>query len=253
MRTSLARMTVAALAAVAWIGPAIADTTLVFDDARGQTSTVRLTEGLVRLDGNDQGWMLYRAEEDAAYIVSPADKSYTRIDRAGIAALGGQMDAARAQMERELANLPPEQRAMAEQMMARMLGNTDKPAEPPKPVATGQRRTVNAVDCEDHALSARQGGQSELLCLAQPKALGMSKAENDTVQAMYALLSSLSQATGFAGMPAPAAADLPGVPVLIERDGKARQTLTGVSHESIDRGLYALPDGYTERDASSLR
>lgn len=226
---------------------------MVFDDAGGQTSTVRLTDGLVRMDGGDEGWMLYRAEEDAAYIVSPSDKSYTRIDRDGIAALGGQMDAARAQMQRELANLPPEQRAMAEQMMTRMMGGADKPAEPPKPVATGNRRTVGQVACEDHVLSARGGGKAEVMCLARPEALGMSGAENDTVQSMYVLLGSLSQATGFAGMPAPAAAELPGIPVLIERDGTARQTLTGVSHEPIDRALYSLPPGYTERDASSLQ
>lgn len=233
-------------------GPAMADTTLVFDVAGQPQSTVRLVDGLVRMDGGPTGWVLYRADEDTAYMVNPADKTYTRIDRDGIAALGGQMSAAKAQMEKELAKMPPEQRAMAEQMMARMMGKMAEPPTPPTPKATGESRTVAKVDCDDYTYT-RDNGETDTLCVAAAKALEMSKAEYATVRKMYDMLSELSRATGFAAAATPNMDAVEGLPILVTTDGAQQQRLTTVSHDKIDRALYSLPAGYAERDPSSLK
>lgn len=235
--------------------PAAADTVLSFDTTDQQTaSTVRMVDGAVRIDGQQAGeWMLYQADENALFIVSPRDQSYTRMDEAGIRQLGGQMDAARTEWEAELAKLPPEQRAMAEQMMQRMTGGRSlEKTAPPEPRPTGSSQTVAGVQCANYVVEQR--GASESLCVAKPDALGLSEEEYATVQAMYRLLAKLSEATGFAGSAAPRADKLPGVPVLIEREGgKSRQRLTGVTHPNLESSVFALPSGYTERDPSSLR
>ena len=233
-------------------GSAVADTTLVFDVTGQPQSTVRLVDGLVRMDGGPAGWVLYRAAEDTAYMVNPDDKTYTRIDRDGIAMLGGQVNAARAQMEQELAKMPPEQRAMAEQMMARMLGKLDAPPKPPTPKATGESRKVGKVACDDYTYD-KPNGQTDVLCVASAKALDVSSGEYDTVRKMYDMLSELSRATGFAAAATPNMDTVDGLPILVTTDGAPQQRLTSVSHDKIDRALYSLPAGYTERDPSSLK
>ena len=241
---------------VASVAPAaIADIVLSFDTTdESAASMVRLVDGAVRIDGGkSNAWMLYQASEDTLFIVSPTDKSYTRIDEAGIAKLGGQMDAARAEWEAEMDKLPPEQRAMAEQMMQRMTGGRSlKKTAPPEPQATGSSLTVAGVKCENYVVEQR--GAKETLCVADPDDLGLSDEEYETVQAMYALLAKLGEATGFAGSAAPRADKLPGVPVLIDsRGGQRKQRLTGVEHPNLESSVFALPSGYSERDPSSLK
>lgn len=244
-------VTVAALLLAA-AGPATADTTLLFDVAGQPSAKVQLVDGFVRMDSGPQGWLLYDADKDTAYMVSPSDKSYTRIDRAGIAQIGGHMDAARAQIEKELANLPPEQRAMMESMMGQMMGKpTDKPKRP-TPKATGGTRTVVETKCTDYSYPSGPG-KTDTLCLAKADALKLGKGEYDTARKMYALLTALSDATGFAAVATPNMDDLEGLPIVIEQNGNPQQRLTAVSHEKIDRTLYSVPPGYTERDASSLK
>ena len=57
--------------------PAAADTVLSFDTTDQQTaSTVRMVDGAVRIDGQQAAeWMLYQADENALFIVSPRDRS----------------------------------------------------------------------------------------------------------------------------------------------------------------------------------
>ncbi|WP_348675282.1 hypothetical protein [uncultured Abyssibacter sp.] len=246
------------LLCAASVAPTVhADTVLSFDTTdAGAASTVQLVDGAVRIDGGESGeWMLYKADEDTLFIISPTDRSYTRVDEAGIRKLGGQMDAARAEWEAEMAKLPPEQRAMAEQMMQRMTGGrTLKKTAPPEPQATGSSQSVAGVKCENYVVEQR--GAKETLCVAAPDDLGMSDEEYETVQAMYALLAKLSEATGFAGSAAPRADKLPGVPVLIDSQGgerKRNQRLTGVKHPELRSSVFALPSGYAERDPSDLK
>lgn len=235
--------------------PAAADTVLEFDTTDDAASTVRIVAGAVRIDGargDENEWMLYRSAENALFIVSPADTSYTRLDEAAIDALGGQMDAARAEWADQLARLPPEQRAMAEKMMQQMTGGASLEKAPaPEPKPTGEQQTVAGIDCADYVVNTGRG--SEKLCVAEPEALAMSDDEFTTVRDMYTLLAKLSEATGFAGSAAPRADKLPGVPILIQQaSGDRKQRLRSVAHPDLDAGIFRIPDDYRERDPKSL-
>lgn len=235
--------------------PVAADTVLEFDTTDEAASTVRIVDDAVRIDGAGGAageWMLYRAADDALFIVSPRDASYTRLDEQSIAALGGQMDAARAEWAKQMAKLPPEQRAMAEKMMKQMTGGAslDK-APPPEPRPTGSEQTVAGFACADYVVDTGKG--TEQLCVAKPDVLDMTADEFDTVRGMYALLAKLSEATGFAGSAAPRADNLPGVPILIQTAGGDRkQRLRSVSHREQAADDFRVPEGYTERDPQSL-
>jgi hypothetical protein len=55
--------------------------------------------------------------DEAMYILEPAKKTYSVMDKASVERMSGQMGDAMQQMQAELAKMSPEQRAMVEQMM----------------------------------------------------------------------------------------------------------------------------------------
>ncbi len=90
----------------------LADTLLVFDDG----SRVMIRQGSV-LFGDEENGFLYPGTGDAMTAIDWRDKTYMVIDKEFTSSLSDQMDAAMAQMEAQLAQLPPEQRAMMREML----------------------------------------------------------------------------------------------------------------------------------------
>lgn len=77
-----------------------------------QSNMIRIDE----VDGGDSNVsMIYRNDE--FMVLDHAKKSYMVMDQAMLDSVSTQVSDAMKQMEAQLANLPPEQRAMAEQMM----------------------------------------------------------------------------------------------------------------------------------------
>ena len=59
--------------------------------------------------------MIFR--DDLFLMINHDDKTYTVIDEATLEQIGSRMSAAMTKMEAQLAQMPPEQRAMMEKMM----------------------------------------------------------------------------------------------------------------------------------------
>ena len=89
--------------------------------------------------------MIYRGERREMVIVDHDDKSYMVIDEAMMKSIGEQLSGYEAQMREALKDVPPEQRAMMEQMMkGRMPAPAKAPARPKvKFRNTGERDTKN--------------------------------------------------------------------------------------------------------------
>ena len=67
---------------------------------------------------------------DTMYIIDDADKSYIAFDKATMQKLAEKLNAEMARIKEQLATLPPEQRAQAEQMMGGALRSTAGRAGP---------------------------------------------------------------------------------------------------------------------------
>ncbi len=93
---------------------------------------------------------IFRGDRQEMVIIDHGERSYFVLDKAALAALGGQMSAAMKQVEAALAQLPKEQREMAERMMKQQLeraggaGDTGPTTEYTK---TGERGTHNGYPC----------------------------------------------------------------------------------------------------------
>ena len=79
------------------------------------------TEGtMVRIESHQEGTTnpsttIFR--DETLFIVNHQDQTYHRMDKDSMTRMSSQMSEAMKQMEAQLANLPPEQRAMMERMM----------------------------------------------------------------------------------------------------------------------------------------
>ena len=140
-----------------------------------QISTVVISvEGeLLRMDNEgadegDMGTMVFNGTRNEMTAIDHASKQYFIIDEAALQGMASQMGDAMRQMQAALAELPPEQRAMAEQMMKQRMGAMGASVEEaPKPevVRTGNDDTVNGYDCEVYEV--REAGQvTNELCVS---------------------------------------------------------------------------------------
>ena len=96
---------------------------MVTRDASGNTieaMKVYAQSGKIRMDGvgqpaDERMSMIFLGQE--FLVLDHSDQKYIVVDADMIAAVGSQMEAAMRQMEAQLADMPPEQRAMVEEMM----------------------------------------------------------------------------------------------------------------------------------------
>lgn len=168
------RWTALCLATPAWAGSVIEMESRALNAATEELGTVVISvEGeALRMDtnglGGDSGTMLFNGAANEMTAVDHASRQYFVIDEAALQSMAGQMGAAMREMEAALAELPPEQRAMAEQMMKQRMGGMgagmpEKPA--PTVVRTGDDETVNGYDCEIYEVS-ENGRLINELCVA---------------------------------------------------------------------------------------
>lgn len=72
-----------------------------------------------RKDAGDDSHLIYRGDKQTIWVIKDSDKSYMEMTKASIDAMGQKLDGAMAQMKAELEKMPPEQRKMMEEMMAK--------------------------------------------------------------------------------------------------------------------------------------
>lgn len=239
--------TICALIALLLPVPLLADTLMEFrshdsegGDVPGVTAvSVYVSDSFVRINESDSSWMLYDHGADTLFVVDEQRREYTPLNREAIETLAAEMSAARAEVERQIAKMTPEQKAMVEQMVGHSLDQ--KPAVL-KFASSGERKTVNGYSCTVGRLVS-EGRTYEEFCTAPPRAIGMPGSEYQAIRSMYALMSELQSASGFSGG-VPSYSQLDGLPIEIKsRDGGV-QVISRVSHGDIDDRLFRLPEGY---------
>ena len=164
------------LATTAWAGSVIQMESRDFTQSPPEAGRVVISvEGQsLRMDTNgvgadDRGSMVFDGSVNEMTAIDHPSKQYFVIDEAALQGMANQMGAAMRQMEAALADLPPEQRAMAEQMMKQRMGAmgggaaVERPA--PEVTPTGESDTVNGYDCDVYEVS-EAGQRTNELCVA---------------------------------------------------------------------------------------
>lgn len=161
-RPSLARLArciarVLALGAALSTLPALAGSVMVTEAKVGNetyTNEARVQGANLRVDDNEGRRSSFIMAGKVIYIVDHQDRTYHVLDEPTMRRIGGQVAAARRQMEAQMANMPPEQRRMMQEMMGRM---GQAPGAAPAVPRTQYRRTARSESAAGIACTVWEG------------------------------------------------------------------------------------------------
>ncbi len=87
-------------------------------DGKTTTNQMQMDKNHVRADSNSSGQaFIFDGTSQVMRMLNLEKKTYVEMTKADVEKMGQQVNAAMAQMQEQMKNLPPEQRALVEQMM----------------------------------------------------------------------------------------------------------------------------------------
>ena len=200
----------------------------------------------VRMSQRGQAqWMLYQDGEKTLYIVDDTKRSYSKVTKQMADQLAAQISGMKAQVEAQLANLPPQQREMMKGMMPKLPDfNLDHTYRIEK---SGDARKVGVYNCQPITVFDNDKATEEL-CLAKIKDVGLKQADMDLLKRMGEALSRMAANFG-AGSMAAVLDKIDGVPVEHRKAGDkvAQAVLIKADASTPAANRFTLPEGYSEQ------
>lgn len=250
------------LCGLAWLPPSSsrADTTLKFRaTGDGAPTSIQVTRSKVRMEsgGAQQGYMVFDRDTSSMIAVDTQNRQYFIVDQQTLVQLSSALSALPTgmlkQMQNQLKHLPPEQRAMAERQMKKMMGGKT-PAKKLRLVDSRKTARVAGVKCAVHRLQ-RAGKNEGTMCLASPSSLGISAAEQKSLAAMFDFFTSMARG---GGMMQNTMEDFlieslkDRVPIRVSKGGKVDSELVSVNHDRISAARLQPPKGYKKSKMPNL-
>ncbi len=194
---------------------------------------------------------------DKFLVLDHKDKTYIVMDEAMLNEVSSQISQAMKQMEQQLASLPPEQRAMAEQMMKSQMGGMmgQQEAPPPPTVEPMGKGQWQSYDCNRYAVIVR-GEKSQEVCAAPLSDIEGSAAMLEAFRGMTGFINKMSESMPMRGdggfNPGELIDQINGFPVHMVDFAGGQQTgetsLESVTEQDVDASLFAPPDDYQQID-----
>ncbi|HKW00778.1 MAG TPA: DUF4412 domain-containing protein [Vicinamibacterales bacterium] len=203
------------------------------------------------MKGSHTGRLIFDQKAQVLHIVSDDDKTYFDLDKSSAGRGGDQMQ----MMQAQLAKLPPEQRAMAEQMMKGVMSA----APPPLTYTQGTgTKTIAGYQCTMFE-GMRGADKVTEYCGTTSSDFKMSDAERRTMLEMQGYLRNFtimvkSSDDSMRAFQWDTTVD--GYPVLTRcfRGGAMTLDLTldGVNHKPIPNEVFEIPRGYKKQDLGKM-
>ena len=231
--------------------------------ASAPIDTIYAQGEMLRMDSSARGSgrMSIIFRDDTLWMVNHDEKSCQTIDKEGMEQLSAQLGGVMKQMEAELAKLPPEQRAMMEEMMkskmpAGMAGAGT--AGPPRRIEVGAVEKVGEYSCTLHTLFAGDDKVWEI-CAAPEKALPAATSEAlGAFRAMSRFAEQLRDAlqqgplADMIATPFNELTEVNGLPIRVRSFDRGQITnesiLKSIASQELDAGVFNVPDGYAVKD-----
>lgn len=256
MRFRLASIAVFALAFAARAG------LTVQMQQEGRLQTIATEGNRMRIDNadNEARILIFDGDKKVLITIDPQKRTYAEITEADVRKAGErmrqQMEKMRAEAEKQIASLPPEQRKQMEQMLQRGVNGmpiADFPEAKYQP--TGQRKTIAGIACQVYRVT-REGLYTHEECLipwgSQLKKEDLKAFESfsDFMSLAFSGKEHARFRQGFEEiMPAP------GFPVQIVDVGEGRQVqeeLKRLSRGGVPAEMFKTPAGFTKVSADEM-
>jgi hypothetical protein len=221
---------------------------------QSQIEQTRMRSEIVASTGRRQT-VVFDGAAQVLRIIDDEGKTYTEMSKTDLDGTRGQMGAAMTQLQEQMKNMPPEQRARMEAMMkgrgAAMPGAAATPTEYKK---TGTDK-VGRWTCDKYE-GTKNGEKVSEVCTVAPSALGFTAADFEVTRQLAEFFKSLmpQAADGLfsIGSATPNPNSFSGLPVrFVSFRGGAIQTvseMTEASRQTFSDTLFQIPDGYQKRE-----
>lgn len=250
-----------------WAGEIVEITEKDLKNQNAAESTMQFlfADKFMKMTGQDDTDMIFNNETKTMLIISHADKSYMTFDQNTVSDVQSSIQSA---MEQALANVPPEQRAMVEEMMKSRMGgmggmpNTGAPApvEITMPKIefreTSRSDTVSGYDCTYYESFENDQKDGEH-CIATWSELGVGDNIQNSFTAMAEMMEGfLEQVSQMSGAKTENnmltyLKDMEGYPVLSRQfsNGEAvrESRLSSIAEKDFDDSEFMPPSGYNEQ------
>ncbi len=250
-------LTAALVAMLGWPAPAGNGILIVEKTTAGtttQTGQVQIEGGRMRVDSvgaaGEKQSIIFDGAKQVLWIVNHDKKTYREMTKADVDQAGGQMAGAMAQMQEQLKNMPPEQRAMMEKMMQGRGGMPGMGAPPPQKTVY---RPAGSDKVGQWTCSKYDGYQGDKktseICTVGPETLGLGVSDFDVTRQLGEFLGKLMpqnagrvfsigkvEDQGFSGVPVRRAFWTGQEQTVVE--------LTDVSRQSFPASTFEVPAGF---------
>jgi hypothetical protein len=218
----------------------------------GEAQHVYLKEHMFAVT-NHEGLTIFRGDKQVLWTVNTHEKTCAEMTKADAQAAGEQMNAARSQMREAMKNVPAEQRAMMEKMIAGHMPKPQADARVIKP--SGETKTINGYACAGY-LVTHDDGSVEEIWTADPAAVHIEARDLAVFAEFAAFIKSLMAGMGLDKMrdmikdyAHPDPKDVPGFPILTvlkDADGKEtwRAELVKLDHGAVAADKFEAPAGF---------
>jgi hypothetical protein len=217
------------------------------NDKPRQTVTLWVDAGKVRVEGDNSGSgkyvLIFDQAKQVTWMVDVPKGTYLEYTAAQLQGMGNQMSDAMKQMEAQLANVPPAQRAMVEQMMRGRMGSMGPaPTTSVREKASGQQ--VGQFTCTRYEVLTN-GELSQEVCAAPASELNLDASALETLRAMSEFFEPLRGRLPQNDNWTPTTSQIPGFSVQTIRYSNSKPisewSISKITNESIDPTLFTLP------------
>lgn len=209
----------------------------------------------------DMTHVCFRGDRQLVWILDDPEKKYMEITKAEMAKAGQQVSAAMDKMKAELEKLPPEQRKMMEEMMAKNPALGGGEAAGPKPERkvkrTSESRTINGFPCTKYEVFVEGVKDSDVWTTPFDKS-GLKMSDFAALEQFIAffdeLMGQLNLGKGSKGPAfAPDLQAINGLPIqTIDYDSDGKPTnetvFNSVTRGDVPAAEYELPKGYAKKE-----
>jgi hypothetical protein len=231
------------------------DTAFGYPEEENSTSRLYLDKDCIRVEMGENetdNVVIYRMDQRVFWILNTRDKTYVEMTEQDLKKMAVAMNEAMQKMQEAMKDLPPEQRAMMEEMMK---GNpsAEKAKTTYKKVSSGEKVGDWTTD---KYVAKSETEITEEVWTAQPEALGLKAEDFAGLNKMSEFFSEYFKDEDFyhplilEGKAQPG--DYSGLPLRIISYNKGMKThqteIQEIKREKFSASLFDLPAGYTKQE-----
>jgi hypothetical protein len=238
---------------------------LVTRDASGATVesvTLYAQDGKIRMEdiGDSSGKemsMIFVGQE--FIVIDHSDQSYIVMDEAMVAEMGAKVNDAMEQIRAQLADMPPEERAVIEQMMTGQMGAMMDSAEESLPTRVEETGSGSwqSGDCTQYAVYVGDE-KTQDICAAPLSDIDGADEAMQAFRNMAKFINSMADSMpgsfgeSMAENPMGLMEEIDGFPVetadYANGEKVSETTLEAVEDKALEASLFAVPEGYRQVD-----